>query len=297
MEIINFKTTDSCLLNGILYKNGQNTDSLVISVHGMSSSCFTRRDQVISQKVNEVGMDFFSFNNRGHDVISYLRQEVGEEKEVKRLGGVAYEDVLESKFDIEGAILWALKEGYQKIYLQGHSLGCTKIVYTYQYFLKENKVEILDTIRGIILLSLVDIPTAQKVYLGEAFSKYENIAEELEKKGKEKELMPMEAFIHPISVKMYLRYSKDNKEIDFAKYSEPNYSFPELNAILVPLFMRWGTDREMILQKASDLVEYMKDKIQNKQVDISYINGANHSYTGKEDILAKQIQKFLRKIR
>lgn len=296
MQEITFQTTDHCFLNGILHEAERKTNRLVISIHGMSSSCFTKRDETISKKVNEIGMDFLSFNNRGHDVISYLKEEV-DGKIQKRLAGVAYEDVLESKYDIEGAILWALENGYQKIYLQGHSLGCTKIVYAYQTFLKENKKNLLNAIDGILLLSLVDIPTAQKVYLGEQFKKYQDLAEKLEKEGKEKKIMPFESFIHPISVKTYLRYSRDNKEINFARYSEPNYSFPELNAISVPLFMRWGTDREMILQKASDLVEYMKGKIQNKEADISYIDGADHSYTGKEELLAEQIQNFLRKMR
>ena len=57
--------------------------------------------------------------------------------------------------------------------------------------------------------------------------------------------------------------------------------------------MRWGNDNEMILQKADELVEIMNKKIQNSQKDIGIVDGANHGYSDKEEIVAKQIVKFI----
>ena len=58
---------------------------------------------------------------------------------------------------------------YNEIYLMGHSLGSTKTIYAYNKMLKENK-EITEKIKGILLLSLVDIPTATQIYLKDNFA-------------------------------------------------------------------------------------------------------------------------------
>ena len=106
--------------------------------------------------------------------------------------------------------------------------------------------------------------------------------------------MPNSIFIHPISVNTFLRYAKFNNEIDFAQYSNENYNFEELNNIEVPLFMRWGNSNEMIEQSAEELVNLINRKIINQNKDINYIDGADHGYTGREEILANQIINFIK---
>lgn len=104
--------------------------------------------------------------------------------------------------------------------------------------------------------------------------------------------MPKDAFIHPVSVKTFLRYARDNKEIDFASYGNDN-ELQKLNNIEVPIFMRWGNDNEMILQKADELVDMINNIVENPNKDIDYIDGANHGYENKEKELANQIVHFL----
>ena len=108
--------------------------------------------------------------------------------------------------------------------------------------------------------------------------------------------MPKDAFIHPISVKTFLRYAKYNKEIDFASYGNDK-NLEKLNNIEVPLMIRWGNQNEMILQKPDDLVEMVSNCISNENKDISYIDGADHGYTNKEEELACQILGFINKYR
>lgn len=293
MKIINFLATDGINLTGILYNIDNKTDKVILSIHGMSSNCFKERDEIIAKKANENGIDYFCFNNRGSELTKYIRKNVNGKKE-KLLGGTSYEDVLEGYEDIVGAILKLKELGYQEIYLQGHSLGCTKIVYTYNE-LKEEDDEILESIKGVILLSLIDIPATLKVYLRDKYENYIQLAEEKENEGKGLELMPKDSFIHPISVKSFLRYSKYNKDIDFARYGEDK-EFEKINNIDVPLMMRWGNDNEMILQKADELVDNMNTYIHNARKDIDYIDGANHGYNDKEELLATQIIDFIKNI-
>lgn len=292
IETIFFKAIDEVKLKGMIYHSNQNTKDILISIHGMATNCLKQRDEVISKEINQENIDMLVFNNRGHDLVNYINKTTPEgTKDV--LAGTAYEEISESYYDILGAIKYCLNKGYEKIYLMGHSLGSTKTVYFYQKLLKEDNEDILKHIKGVILLSLIDIPMALQVYLKEEFPAIVTYAKKMKKEGMQNELMPEKSFIHPISVNTFLRYSIENKDIDFAKYSDKNYEFEEINNIKVPLFMRWGNDNEMILQKADDLCENLKIKIKNPNLDIGFIDGANHMYSGKEIVLAKQIKKFI----
>ena len=287
-KIIKFNATDGIILDGYLNKCQENTNSILIQIHGMTSNCFKNREKIISSKVEELNIDTLSFNNRGSEIIKYCQKENGE----KILQGTAYEDVEECFYDIVGAIKFAVDLGYKNIYLQGHSLGSTKVVYTYNKMLKENNYY-LKYIKAIMLLSLVDIPDIINTFTPKKFVDLANVKE---KENKLDELMPMETSIHPFSVKTFLRYIKYYENINFAQYNNENYNYEELNNINVPLYMRWGTEQELIKQNVNYLVNTLKNKLNNKYFDIGYIDGANHSYYGKEDALASEICGFLKEI-
>lgn len=285
-----FKATDGVDLKGIIYKTKNQTNKILISVHGMATNFIKERDEKIAENINELNIDLLAFNNRGHDLVNYIKKD---SKENTELSGTSYEEISECYEDIVGTINYAISQGYTEIYIMGHSLGCTKTIYTYNKLIEENKTEILSKIKGVILLSLVDVPLALQVYLKEDFPVMVTYAKNMKREGLENQLMPEESFIHPISVKTFLRYAIDNKDIDFARFSDTNYSYKEINNIKVPLFMRWGNNKELIIQKADELCENLKSKIKNSNLDIGYIDGANHSYQGKEEILANEIKKFL----
>lgn len=287
LERVYFNTEDEIELVGLLERPTNPTKRVVISVHGMQSNCLKRREDILSKEISNAGVAYFAFNNRGAELMTYTRKTTGE----KILnGGSVYENVLDGYYDIKGAINKMLELGYTDIYLQGHSLGCTKIVYTYNKLKNENNVK---NIKGIMLLSLVDIPDCQKYDLGDKYAEMMEYAENKEKEGKLNDLMPIESFDHPICVRSYLRYFKYNKDIDFARFWDKDYNFKELNNIQIPLFLRWGNVHDLVLQNLSNLIEILKSKIQNEKLDIGYIDGADHGYTGKEEILAKEIISFI----
>ena len=286
-DLINFLADDGIKLDGYIKKCDEKTDKVLITIHGMTSNCFKKRDKVIANYIENLGIDTIGFNNRGSDIVRYIRNQDNE----KFLAGMAYEDIEESHHDIIGAIKYAMQLGYKSIYLCGHSLGCSKIVYTYNKMKEENDF-CIQAVKGIILLSLVDLPNLFVKYTPKEFFKYANKKEE---EGKIMELMPEKAFFHPISVKTFLRYYKYNENINFAPYGDENNSFEILNNIDVPLFMRWGNVKEIIEREASEQVEFMNSKIKNEKKDIGYIDGANHSFEDKEEILASEICSFLEK--
>lgn len=290
LEKVYFELEDKVELVGLLHRPENTTDEVVISVHGMQSNCFKKREDILSKVINNAGIAYFAFDNRGANLMCYTKKTDG----TKTLnGGSVYEDVLESYYDIKGAIEKMLELGYTKIHLQGHSLGCTKIVYAYNRLKKENYKN-LENIQSIILLSLVDLVDLQKYDLGiDKYNKMLELAIEKEARGEEMELMPFDSFDHPISVKSYLRYYRDNQEIDFAKFNDNNYDFKEINNISIPLFLRWG-ENDLVVQKLDELIELLKTKINNPKLDIGYIKNTDHGYTNKEEVLGEEIKKFLK---
>ena len=293
LEKVYFELEDNVELFGLLHRPNNNlkTDEVVISVHGMQSNCYKKREDILGNVINKAGIAYFAFNNRGTEIACYTKKTDGS----KVLnGGCAYEDVLESYYDIKGAIDKMIELGYTKIHLQGHSLGCTKIVYSYNRLKKENYKN-LDKIKSVILLSWVDVVGLQKYDLGEEkYNKVLELAIEKEKNNKEMDLLPRDSFDHPISVKSYLRYYRDNKDIDFARFNDKEYDFKEINNINIPLLLRWG-ETDLVIQSLEELIDFLKLKISNDKLDIDYIKDTDHGYTNKEEVLGKEIVEFITK--
>jgi len=283
IEKIYFKTEDGVELFGLLHKPVNSTDEIFISVHGMGSNCLKKRETLFSQEVVNEGKAYFCFNNRGTEYMVKFNQ-----NDKRLIAGTCFEEILDSHYDISAAINEMRRLGYKKINLIGHSLGCTKIVYWY------NKVNLKNeyNISSVNLLSLVDIVDCQKVYLNDKFEEVLEYAKNKQNRGKENELMPKDAFLNPISVKTYLRYFKDNEEVNFVRYNDSSYNFNELNNINVPLFIRWGNVRELVAQSIDEVISLLKQKVENPNLNLGYIDGADHSFSGKEKEVITQILGF-----
>lgn len=296
LEKIFFETEDGIELCGLLHKpESKISKEIVIAVHGMQSNCLKKRDDIIAEKLTKEEISYFCFSNRGHDLLSSFTKNIDGKKE-KILLGTCLEDIEDSYFDIKAAIKTIINLGYNKIHLQGHSLGCTKIVYTYNKMIKENNLDLLEKINSIILLSMVDLPNALNFFFNSDKEKLVELMESQVKKENGNMIFSVPGAIIPMSPNTFLKYMKYNEKIDFARFSDENYNFKELNEIRIPLFMRWGNNNELIMQPADKLVGNLKNKIKNDKIDINYIDGATHNYSGKEEILASQIFQFINKI-
>ena len=293
IEKVYFNAEDGMELVGLLHTSENcEEDEVILSVHGMGSNCLKKRDDIIAEYATKSKISYFTFNNRGNGLINAARMQDG-----KIMQGTVFEDVLESYNDILGAIKALKEKGYKKIHLQGHSLGSTKIVYTYNKLVEENNKDVLDLIKSVILLSLVDLVDVMKIMIkSNPTINIIDLALEKEKEGDLDYIMETKVpFLPYVSVKTFLRYYRDNQDINFAQYQNEEFTFPELNKINVPLFMRWGNNKELISLPADEVTNVCINKINNQNKDIGYIDGATHNYIGKEDILAKEIIDFLKK--
>lgn len=122
-ELISFPNRDGLKLDGILYSPGS-PETIIVHVHGSLGNFYQNYFiRVMARAYLEAGLGLLSFNLSGHDGIA----EGYRDGAFEYIGGSLMEfgDCLA---DIHGAIGFASEYG-QRVILQGHSLGCDRVLH------------------------------------------------------------------------------------------------------------------------------------------------------------------------
>lgn len=139
--IVQIKTEDGLTLPGLFYEAG-GSKKAAIFLHGNGSSSVFYSDDLKEEQakaLNEKGVSYLLFNNRGAHLIKKLNVE-GKNREVERKRfGMAYEKIKDCIKDIDGAISFLESRGYREFDLIGESTGANKIC-VYHYYKPNNKV-------------------------------------------------------------------------------------------------------------------------------------------------------------
>ena len=277
IEKVNFTTGDRLNLSGILYLPENETKEAVIFIHGIHSNCFRKKDDIFAEELCKNNIAYFTFNNRGANTITKING---------ALYGAAYENPTECIYDINGAINAIKDKGYTKIHLLGHSLGSSKVLYWYNNA-KKHEIE------SIGLLSLIDIQNVVKAFLG---IKYNAIISQI-KQEKLSTLIPQDMFnnigILPLSINTFLKIAVD-PEFNLVNYNEKNINVENINKIVEPVFMRFATINEYLVRNVANTISGIMSKITKNNLDISYIEDADHSYHGKEKKLINEYIEFIK---
>lgn len=158
-EFIEFRGENDFLHQGLFFRS-KDSDTTVIHVHGSCGNYSSFKPiKTLAQHYISNNINLLTFNTRGHDCIT--EGFFGDKYEYT--GGSLYEfnDCVK---DIESAIKFVKKES-KNIILQGHSLGCDRIV-TYQLLKKD--------LYPSILISPADSYTLQAEFLAKYGDTVEN---------------------------------------------------------------------------------------------------------------------------
>ncbi len=277
-ELVRINSIDGIEQPGILYTPNENTNKIVIHVHGLSGNFYENRFlDVLAKSYTDKNYAFLTFNNRGRGLISELLK--GNDFTI--IGG-SLEKFKDCILDIEGVVNWVKKKGYSEIVLEGHSYGCNKVLYYYNH--KKD-----DSIKKIVLLSPCDIPSETKKFLSE--EEYKIAKEESTKlvsEGKYNELIDFSVMANEkIAAGTYYNDFLPNGENDFIRYVDGKNGKSEiLSSIDIPVLVVFGDIDECVLTQPIDVVkEYLNNNISNCNIQI--IEGADHSYTNKYKELGK----------
>lgn len=122
--LISFNSIDSLQLHGVLFEPVAPTKKIIINVHGSGGNFYEDYITRFAPEFTHNGLAFLAFNNRGSASTKKFTRGtekimIGNEKEIFD----------ECVFDIQGAINHAKSLGFTEIIIQGHSLGCNKVVW------------------------------------------------------------------------------------------------------------------------------------------------------------------------
>jgi len=300
IEKIYFNSTDDIQLFGLLHKSEKNMDNdnisnqkIILSVHGMTSNCFKKREDIFAQVFTNNGFDYFAFNNRGANIMEYF-EKVKEGKLTARVeGGTANERFEECYCDIKGAIQMLIKRGYKEIILQGHSYGAAKSLYTYNKFKENAELDMLIHIKSVILLSIVDVPRMCRTLLGEKYNDAIAEVKQMINENRGDQLIKREYFLHAMSAKNFLFFNQIGGIMDLVPFGAENPDLTFLNNIECPLLMIWGKERDLIMQKPEKLEKIITDNVKNPKLKVKFIADTGHNYRCKEKETAEEILDFL----
>ena len=181
MKDLEVETKRGTILEGVLFCQTKNPDTILILITGIHGNLFTNKfNYNFGQILNKGNIDFI-FAQTCDTFEKTKRTNIKTRKE--EFVGSFNEDFKNIEEDIEAFIIYAEKNKYKNIYLAGHSLGANKIV----YYLSRNHDK---RIKKYIILS----PTNITYLLNGVTEEEKNIIREYKKTGKDDELIPFELF-------------------------------------------------------------------------------------------------------
>ncbi len=286
MEFVKATTKDGLILQGLFEEPKEKTNTVILHIHGMAGNFWENSFiKEMIKKYPDKGVAFLTVENRGAELLRWFKTTEGDEK----LIGNAYEIFEDSPKDIQAWIDFLQSKGYNKIHLQGHSLGCAKIV----YYLSMNNNE---NIKSSIFISASDMIGLCLDDSGiEEYNKFMKEAKELIKQGKGNQLLSGIIWEFAMqSANSYVNFSKENKNIAIFNYYNPELGFETLGKISVPILSFFGTKDDGIVTDPNKSNQMIKDNSPNCPKFVGKVfEGAKHDYEGFEEQITKDVLDFI----
>lgn len=254
---------DGLELEGVLIRpTATPSRAAVIWIHGGTEAFSDRACVEIGREVARKGCTFLSGNTRGHDLAAVFVR--GDDVQV---AGSAWERMEDAPLDIAP---WVdLIQGVHSgpIFLVGHSLGASKVVY---YCAQRRDTRL----RGVVLAS----PVVSFATLPERVT----LAEQMVAEGRGDELLPHLAGSPPWNIVSAQTVAGRGPILERAFL--PGRGRPWISDLSCPVLAFYGTNEEdageqleIIRQSAGDLCE------------TQLIQNADHSYSGRQREVSRQI--------
>jgi len=281
VEFVRFKASDDTELQGWLSDPGG--DTAVVHIHGMSGNGYENYFlDKIRQYYYDKGIALFTIDTRGRGIISDFRR--GNDS---LHAGSCFEIFEESVYDIEGAIRYLQMYDRQKkrIILEGHSLGCSKVV---NYWLTKAAHEVSE----VILIAPTDMTG-----WAELEPEHELLIEKSKQflaEGRGEELVGAQTWIDktPISAQTYPTICEAGSSADI--YGA-RLNGPFIGRVSVPMLIAYGSEDIGILKIDGNAHKYVErvSAIKHPNTKIHFIQDATHGFANHEDELVGTIDGFL----
>jgi pimeloyl-ACP methyl ester carboxylesterase len=287
MQIVTTITSDGFQFSGLLSEPPEKCSTMIIHIHGMASDFYSSQFQKIAHEQYPLhGLAYCSGENRGTHSSTTFKTNDGQV-----IGGNSFEKLEDSVADIGAWVDFAHNRGYKHIWLQGDSLGPSKIA----YFLDHNKNY---SITGAIWISPSDMYGL--VRDPEGIKDHELLLPEA------KQLVSQEKNIQLLSNKLweeyylsaatYLNFFDEGSAMAIFNYGAPELGWDVVNNISVPVIAFTGTKDDGIepVIEPHEAMRLLEKQLRNSpKVKTVVFENAAHDFEGFETQIIENTIQFI----
>lgn len=288
MRVIKTTTEDGVIFSGLLFEPEQATKKIIINIHGMAGEPYGNAYlQPMFRGYPAAGIAFLSVEQRGTHTLSQFLMADGKVRTI----GNAFERFEDCVHDIAAWISQAHTLGYKDIWLQGHSLGCSKVAYAVA-----QKTDL--GIAGLLLISPSDMVGLVHDPEGDAYRQIlEPEAKELIAQGKPDQLLSQRLWgEYILSAGTYVNLFGDGARDAIFNYGKPELGFELIRSLSVPVWVCTGTADDGVIP-VSDPHAAMKlleeQLVQSPRKQTVVFEGAKHSFDGFGEQIVQKIVSFI----
>jgi pimeloyl-ACP methyl ester carboxylesterase len=277
--LVRTRTRDGVSLDGIAIEPRRRATTALIWVHGLGSVFSSGQPLIaeLSARLDRIGVGYFKFNTRGHDVVA---------RGGLRLAGAAFERFGDCIADIRAMIAFAGACGCRRIVLAGHSTGANKVLH-YAARAADRRVV------GIVLAGPVSDVAAEAKRVGaQELRRRVDTAERLARLDPEALVPPAWGFW---SARRYLSLYRPGGVEDVFPYYRARARWSALRRVRVPVAVVIGDRDEYLDRGADELIRAFRDNATRaRSFSGVSLPGALHNFAEREAELASAIADWVR---
>jgi alpha/beta superfamily hydrolase len=282
-------TKDAIELVGLLYEPEQPTEQILVHVHGMAGNFYENKFlDVIAETLTRNNIAFFTFNNRGCELMKDLTKIVDGERTIVRIGN-AYEIFEDSIIDTQTAIDFVSSKGFSTIHLSGHSLGAPKVAH---YTANAND----ERLSSVVFLSPSDMVGLMK--MDKNYEADMHMAEQMTAEGKGAALLPNPVLWDgsPLSAKTYVSLGGEQSPVAIFNFHNSTDTLSVLSKITIPTCAIMGKKDDALVVSIDETMGRIKAALINSpKVETNVLGDADHGYNGYEQELADALVSWITK--
>jgi len=292
IQLVEIITKDNLVHQGIFFRPVKPLKRAILWIHGLTDTFYgdVKTFDEFTKQCEGLEWGFASFNTRGHDIItSTTKIDPSHAKgKTHSIQGAACEKFIDCIYDIDAAISYLEKEGFNEIVLVGISTGANKACY-YVATQKDSRVV------GVVLASAISDVGIKKKQLGSQYKKIIDKARSLVKKGKGNNFIEGLDYM-PITPNRFLSAYAENGDEDVFPYYQNKPTFGTFSKIYNPLLIVMGERDEYADMPVKDILDIYAKAQKSKLFKSEIISGGYHSFGGKEKELVEKIVDWAKNV-
>jgi pimeloyl-ACP methyl ester carboxylesterase len=269
--LVRLCTRDGVWLDGVMAEPRRRRRTALIWVHGLGSAFSSGQPLIgeLSARLTAAGIGYFKFNNRGHDVVAGRGA---------RLAGAAFERFGHSVEDIRTMIAFAVRRGFRRVVLAGHSTGANKALH-YAARVRDRRVGAL-----VLLGPISDIAGEAKRLGARELGRRVAAAERLARRDP-RALVPRAWGFW--SARRYVSLYKPGEAEDVFPYYRPRARWTALRSVRVPIAVVVGSRDEYLDRPPQALIDAFRQNAPGARSFTGVVvPRAGHGFAGHERALA-----------